>query len=407
MIRHAFVLLLSFSLLTHLNAAEPTGFVSVKGKKVVGPDGSPFALRGINLGNWLVPEGYMFRFDTASSPRLVQKVIVELIGPDAAREFWTRFQDNYISRDDIQFLKQAGFNSVRVPFNCRSFTPEDQPGVWSGRGFELLDRVIGWCREAGLRVVLDLHCAPGGQTGDNIDDSWGYPWLFESQESQERTVTLWRKIAEHYKSEPVVAGYDLLNEPIAHHFDVKKLNPRLEPLYQRIVKAIREVDSNHLVFLEGAQWASKFDVFGSPFDSKLVYSFHKYWTDPTPQVIQDYLDFSRKYNVPLYMGESGENNDEWIRKFRETLEQNEISWCFWPYKKMDAASCVASIEKPPHFDEVIAYANKPRDTFEQVRRARDAAPEAAKALDVFLENCRVKNCRVNSGYLRALGMKAP
>jgi len=407
MIRHALCLLLSLSFLGTLDAAESAAFVTVNGRKFVAPNGSPVVLRGINLGNWLVPEGYMFRMDSAGSPRLLGKVVAELIGADAARDFWIKFQDNYVTRDDIQFLKRAGFNSVRVPFNYRLFTPEDQPGVWTGRGFELLDRVIGWCREAGLWVVLDLHCAPGGQTGDNIDDSWGYPWLYENAGSQERTVALWKKIAERYKNEPVVAGYDLLNEPIAHHFDVKKLNPHLEPLYQRIVKAIREVDSNHLVFLEGAQWASKFEIFGPPFDPKLVYSFHKYWTDPTQQVIQEYLDFARKYNVPLYMGESGENNDDWIRKFREMLEQNEVSWCFWPYKKLEAASCVASIEKPAYFDQLTAFANKPRDTVEQIRRARDGAPDAAKALEAFLENCRFANCRVNSGYLRALGMKAP
>jgi hypothetical protein len=390
-----------------LAGAESSGFVSSKGRELLDPSGKPLVLRGINLGNWLVPEGYMFRMDAVNSPRLLHQLTAELLGPDAARDFWVRFQDTYITRDDIQLIKDSGFNSVRVPFNYRSFTPEDQPGVWTGRGFELLDRAIGWCREAGLWVVLDMHCAPGGQTGDNIDDSWGYPWLFESPESQERTIAVWRKIAEKYKSETIVAGYDLLNEPIAHHFDTKKLNPKLEPLYQRIVKAIREVDPNHLIFLEGAQWASKFDMFGQPFDPRLVYSFHKYWTDTGQQVIQEYLDFAAKYNVPLYMGESGENNDEWVRKFRTTLDQHNIGWCFWPYKKLDSTSCVASIEKPARFDEIIAYSKKARETFEKIRSARAGVSEASKVFDALIENCRVKNCRINSGYLRALGMKAP
>src|SRR4029079_5153973 len=103
---------------------------------------------------------------------------------------------------------------------------------------------------------------------------------------------------------------------------------------------------NHVVILEGAQWASKFDPFGPPFDSRLVYSFHKYWTDPDQKVVQEYIDFANQHQVPLFMGESGENSDDWIARFHTTLEQNQISWCFWPYKKLDSTSCPVSI-KPP------------------------------------------------------------
>ena len=179
-----------------------------------------------------------------------------------------------------------------------------------------------------------MHAAPGGQTGDNIDDSWGYPFLFESAESQELTVNIWRKIAARYRDEPTVIGYDLLNEPIAHYFDTVSLNPKLEPLYRKIVAGIREVDRNHIIFLGGAQWDTNFKVFGPPFDDKLAYTFHKYWMDVNQQAIQEYLDFRDKYNVPVWMGESGENTDEWIGSFRTLLERNNVGWCFWPYKKL-------------------------------------------------------------------------
>lgn len=119
-----------------------------------------------------------------------------------------------------------------------------------------------------------MHCAPGGQTGDNIDDSFGYPFLFESPASQLQTIKIWRKLAEIYKDEPIVIGYDLLNEPIAHYFDKDKLNLTLEPLYKRITESIREVDKNHIIFLGGAQWNTNFEPFGPPFDDKLVYISH-------------------------------------------------------------------------------------------------------------------------------------
>ena len=157
-------------------------FVSTRGKQFITPDGKPLLLKGINLGNWLLPEGYMFKFKSANSPRLIETVINQLVGEDEARRFWKSYRDNYITRDDIHFLKQSGFNSVRVPFNYRLFVSKDDPERLEGAGYELLDRVVRWCKQEGLYVILDMHAAPGGQTGDNIDDSWGYPFVRQHRE---------------------------------------------------------------------------------------------------------------------------------------------------------------------------------------------------------------------------------
>src|SRR6201991_5126930 len=187
-------------------------FVTRRGKEFISPNGNPLLLRGINLGNWLLPEGYMFKFKTANSPRLIQSVVNELIGEDEARRFWKAFREHYITREDIRFIKQSGFNSVRVPFSYRLFVSEGEQQKLEGPGYELLDQVVAWCKQEGLSVVLDMHGAPGGQTGDNIDDSWGYPFLFESAESQELTINIWRKIAARFRNEPAVLGYYLLNK---------------------------------------------------------------------------------------------------------------------------------------------------------------------------------------------------
>jgi len=170
-------------------AGGQTRFVTTGGREFVSPDGKPLLLKGINLGNWLLPEGYMFKFKTTNSPRLIQAAINELVGEDEARQFSKTYRDNYIARADISFIKQSGFNSVRVPFSYRLFVSDSR---LEGPGYELLDRVVDWCRREGLYVILDMHAAPGGQTGDNIDDSFGYPFLFESPESQELTVNLWQ-----------------------------------------------------------------------------------------------------------------------------------------------------------------------------------------------------------------------
>jgi hypothetical protein len=106
------------------------------------------------------------------------------------------------------------------------------------------------------------------------------------------------------------------------------------------------------------------------------------------------------------MGESGENTDEWIESYRTLLEEHHIGWYFWPYKKLDATSCVASVNPPVDWAAIVAYANGPRTTFEEIRKNRPPKEKAAKALSDYLERVKFANCRINNGYLKALGLKA-
>lgn len=401
--------LLLLALLSLAPALAEGPFVGVRGTDIIGPDGKPLLLKGVNLGNWLVPEGYMFKTGQVNSPRMINDLLSELIGPAAAAEFWQKYLDAYITAADIHFLKAIGANSLRVPFNYRLFTNESYLGtVDADRGFAILDRLIAWCKAEQIYLILDMHSAPGGQTGDNIDDSYGYPFLFESEADQQLAADVWKKIAERYANEPVVIGYDLLNEPIAPFFDKANLNPKLEPLYQRLAAAIRTVDRNHLLFLGGAQWDQNFTVFGKPFDKKAVYTFHNYWTEATEDVIDPWLDFRDRYDVPVYCGETGENNDAWIRDFRNLLDHYHVGWAYWPYKKMDSPVCVAGFDRPADYHLVMSYAGAPRGAFVDIRKARPEDRAAVKkALDDLLINCRFENCKPNASYIEALGFKMP
>ncbi len=390
-------------LLSGISFSQENNFVTTKDKEII-YQGKPILLKGINLGNWLEPEGYMFKFKTANSYRLINDVISELIGPADAAKFWQTFRSQYITKEDIKLIKESGLNSVRIPFDYKLFLSDQHPGVWFDEGFKLLDNVIAWCKEYNVWAILDLHCAPGGQTGDNIDDGYGYPFLFENAQSQDLTAELWKKIADRYKNEPIVLGYDLLNEPIAPFFNTAELNKHLEPVYKKITAAIREVDTNHIIILGGAQWDSNFKIFGKPFDSKSIYTFHKYWSDTTQSVIQEYVDFRDQNNVPVWLGESGENKDQWISSFRSLLERNNIGWCFWPYKKLDARTCMVSINKTPEFDSVIEFSEKHRESFEDIRKNRPSNEIIEKALGDYLNNIRLSNCKINKGYLNALGL---
>lgn len=395
------LLIVSFGTLN----AQGTGYFSTKGKEIVDPQGKPVLLKGIGLGNWLVPEGYMFKFDKVSSPRLITDLFKVLLGEVEAEKFWNRFRADYITREDIKFLKECGFNSIRIPFNYRLFVTEAPYHELKGVGYALLDSAVKWCRAFDLPVVLDMHCAPGGQTGDNIDDSYGYPFLFESEENILLTERIWVKLAEIYKNEKIVIGYDLLNEPIAHYFDKDKLNPLLEPFFMRLTSAIRKVDRNHIIFIAGAQWNSNFSVFGKPFDDNLVYTFHKYWTPPTKDVIIDYINYGEKYNVPIWLGESGENTNEWINEFRIVLEKENIGWCFWPYKKMESPRGVVSISAPEGYDGVINFAKNFDISYGYIRDAKIDYSKMKTVFNKYLENIKLKNCTINKEYLKALGLK--
>jgi endoglucanase len=384
-----------------LTYGDNNRFVQARGSDLVTPDNQRLQLRGNNLGNWLVPEGYMFLLDRgAASPREIERLFNELIGPSAAEDFWHEYRRRYINKKDIHFLRVAGFNSIRIPLHYKFFLTDDS------EGFRLLDQVVSWAKEEGLWVILDMHCAPGGQTGTNIDDSWGYPWLFDSQREQDLVVRIWTRIARHYRDEPTVLGYDLLNEPIPPFRQVAKYNGLLEPLYRRMTTAIRGVDNNHVIVVEGAQWDGNFSVFGPPFAKNLVYEFHRYWTTPTQDVIQQYVDFRAKYNVPIWLGESGENNTQWIHSFVRLLEENRIGWCFWPYKKMQDNAGVTSFRKPVYWDEIIAYAEAPGTSAaaEQRLTVRPSLEHSRKALEDLLAHIQFENCTINTDYLQALGL---
>jgi hypothetical protein len=182
-------------------AETQDGFVKARGKHLVSPAGDKLTLRGINLVTWFEPEGYMFLFEGGpQSPREIEAFFNELIGPSAAAEFWEEYRRQYITESDIQLIQRSGLNSVRIPLHYKFFLPDAE-------GFEVLDPALDWCRRAGVWVILDMHCVPGGQTGANIDDSWGYPWLYESVKDQELICDVWRRIAQRYRDNPIVIGY--------------------------------------------------------------------------------------------------------------------------------------------------------------------------------------------------------
>jgi endoglucanase len=384
--------------------AEKMGFVSLRGTEFIAPDGAPLRLKGINLGNWLLPEGYMFGFSKARAPWQIEQMIKELLGTEANNAFWRQWRTNFITEQDIRYIRSTGANMVRVPFDFRQFTPQDHPEISLRLGFALLDKIVDWSSRAHQYDLFDMHAAPCAQTGTNIDNSYGYPRLYEDSACRARTEQIWRRIARHYARNRQVIGYDLLNEPIPNEY--LGLNPELEPLYKEIASAIRQVDVNHILFISGAQWGSNFDVFRDVhFDRKLAYTFHMYWREPNEQSFASPLTFSKKHQVPIFLGESGENTDEWINTFRTALDKKNIGWAFWTYKRLDTTRSMRTYRRPEYWNEIVSYEEQFDLPLAERRKALPSAEHSRMALSGLLRNIRFVNTQANPGFVNALGFR--
>lgn len=390
-------------------AGSAKDFLKVNGPDIVDSKGEKFHIKGTNLGNWLNPEGYMFGFQRTSSAHMIDEALRELVGPTEARRFWQNFKDNYITEADFRFIAEKGANTIRVPFNYRMFTNEDYMGLNDAdEGFRRLDDCVRWARKNGVRLILDMHDCPGGQTGDNIDDSYGYPWLMTDPVAQQQFIDIWRQIAEHYADEDVILGYELANEPVATYWEGEerdRLNAALEPLYKRATAAIREVDPNHIILLGGPQWNSYFGNFTDwTFDDNIMYTCHRYGGPATAEAIASYIEFRDKTNRPMYMGELGHNTDEWMSDFVDAMRANNIGYTFWPYKKIGDSAMTGVAEPEGWKEELAAFVEAPRGSYGEIRDARKLCSQerGVELLNRYVENAKAPNMLVHDSYIRAI-----
>lgn len=395
---------------TNENQSAQAQFLRVEGRDIITPQGDKFFIQGTNLGNWLNPEGYMFGFRKCNSPRMINDAFCQMIGPDATAKFWKQFKDNYITEADIKFIASTGANTVRLPFHYKLFTDEDYMGLDAAQdGFQRIDSLVSWCRNADLKLILDMHDAPGGQTGDNIDDSWGgYPWLMVSEESQDKFCDIWEKIAERYADEPVILGYELINEPVATYFGDEQdaLNTALIEVLKKGLAAIREVDQNHIVLIGSPQWNSNFKPLeGVDFnDHNIMFTCHRYGGDPTAEAIKSYIDFRDSTNRPMYMGEIGHNTTQWQADFVKAMKENNIMYTFWPYKKCKD-SCMNGFDLPENWDRIIEFTEADRSSYAETRKNRPETAMANAAMEQLLQNIKFENCHPQNDYIESMGMK--
>ena len=391
--------LLFFLSLTMTHALKGQGFLRTDGQRIVTESGDDFLLRGMGLGGWMLQEGYMLQTaEFANAQHKIRERITDLIGEQRAQEFYDAWLENHVTEADVIALKSWGFNSIRLPMHYNLFTlpiqqePVEGEHTWLDKGIQLTDRLLEWCEKHEMYLVLDLHAAPGGQGQDEGISDYDplLPSLWESAANQDKTVALWRRLADHYKDSPWIAGYDLINET---NWNIPG-GTALRNLYGRITEAIREVDQRHIIFIEGNWFANDFTGLTPPWDDNMVYSPHKYWSFNDQNSIQWVLDLRAEHNVPLYLGESGENSNVWFQEAIQLLEDNNIGWAWWPMKKIEDIAGPLSIQKTEGYERLL--------NFWKGNAARPDADEAYATLMDLTDKIKIENCRIQPDVMDAM-----
>lgn len=393
------IIVLVFFVCCHTNTYAQ-GFLKAEGKIIINDEsGEEVLLKGMGLGGWMVQEGYMLQTASFANPQhQIKERIQDVIGEENTNLFYDAWLSNHVTEADIIALKEWGFNSVRLPMHYNLFTLpiQEEPIVgentWLDKGFELTDNLLEWCKNHEMYVILDLHAAPGGQGKDEgiSDYDPSLPSLWESALNQDKTVALWRRIAEHYKDEPWIGGYDLINEtnwPMTNNF-------QLRSIYERITETIREVDQRHIIFIEGNWFANDFSGLTPPWDNNMVYSPHKYWSINDQESIQWVLDMREQFDVPLYLGETGENSNVWFKDAVKLFADNNIGWAWWPMKKIESIAGPLSVEKTEGYSRLLDY-------WSGVGSKPSMEESFATLMDIT-DKLKFENCRFQPDMIDAL-----
>ena len=326
----------------------------VDGDRLVDGAGRRVVLRGFGLGGWMNMENFITGYPGTEAQ--MRAALARVLGPEVFATFTDRLLADFFTDADAAYLASLGLNALRVPFNYRHFEDDARPFELKEEGFALLDRVVRACANHGIYTILDLHALPGRQNQHWHSDNpthWADFW--NHSHFQDRAVHLWEALADRYRDEPWVAGYNPVNEPADHTGEV------IEPFYRRLESAIRAVDPRHVLFLDGNTYSTDFSMFHDPFPNT-VYTAHDYAlpgitadgaypgtvdgrTFDRGVLEQTFLErtaFMRRTGTPIWIGEFGPiyTGDPGRDAERRQLLADQLdiyaahgaSWSLWTYK---------------------------------------------------------------------------
>lgn len=366
-IGQAFALLGIFMFSINIAHAQ---YVHTNGTQIVDGEGNPIYFTGMNLGNWLLWEGYLMMgdFNYRTHTQFLNSLATAFGGNlEQAKEFEHQWRLNYVTEQAVIDLKNLGFNSVRVPFHYNMFW---ENGQLSNHGFQYFDRLIEWCSTHEIYILLDMHAAPGyqnpGDHSDNLDSDASQPRDsvgFWDGNNVQIASQVWRHIANRYANEPIIWGYDLINEPVLEAGREYELLPSMIEMRN----AIREVDTNHMIVAEGGWWASQLQFLdwtnletqaatgiSSKWDDNLVYETHHYVFGNVGLLEELYArdDITNNLNIPLILGEYGEDTNNVIRQMTDWSLSNIAGHFPWSFKKMSHDRTLWTIQPNNAYNQV-------------------------------------------------------
>lgn len=430
------VLLLASRLFVGSAVAQPMSMLHTQGIALLNARNQPVVLRGLNVGGWLLQESYILRTDSLNAQWRIQQAMLRTMPEAAVEDFYRRYRAGFVTKADIDFIARQGFNCVRLPLHYDLFltaaqrrartqalqnphniaayvqslsTWYDQNQLFTDtnklEGFRLIDDVLRWCAANRLYVVLDLHAAPGGQGADrNISDCLVPLDLWKRRDTQGRllyqdlTVRLWQQISRRYKNDARVALYDFINEPngMTTANGLTGDNSELSELYSRLIDMVRAQNDQHVVLLEGNGYGNEYtnltpDKLRTVHKRNLMYNAHRYWcpndattADPNPlqiNLISNLVAFRDRWQVPVWVGETGENSNEWFAAAVQELNKQNIGWCHWTLKRVDGRTSLLNV---PRYGSILTEAGR----------------------TALLRNSEFRNCTVNTDVVAALTQPA-
>lgn len=326
------------------NKIREEDFLHVEEGMLVNEKGEQVLLQGVNLGGWLLQESWMCPVngeDRKWANLDTLQVLESRFGTEKTAKLIESYQDNWITEWDIENIANMGCNVIRVPFWYRNFMKDTQ-GTWitenpdDNPGFKRLDWVIEQAGENDMYVILDMHGCPGGQSMDHCCGTLGVNELYTDETCQNTMELLWRTIAARYKDNPVVAAYDIMNEPQnnsgyegEHSYDPWNSQSweMSNQIYDRVIKAIREVDNRHVITVEGIWRVSNLPDPKTVGWENVMYQTHLYDDNSGfAKQTQAMADTMQKYGVAGYVGEF--QNLYGIALCKE----KNINWTTWTYK---------------------------------------------------------------------------
>lgn len=270
------------------------------------------------------------------------------------------YQDHYWTEDDFDYCQQIGMNCIRLPFWYRNLVDENGEFYenWSSR----LDWFVEEAGKRGIYVILDMHGAPGSQSGSDHSGRDGREekekaseFFFgeNAQANQELYYRIWETVAEHFQDNPWVAAYDLLNEAYSSYRyeatrSAEELHQLLWDIYDTTYRKIRQIDRNHVIIMEAVWFAEDLPDPGQYGWENVMYEYHHYyWGDydnlegKQVEDMRGRLNDIRRadYDVPGYLGEfTFFNNLKAWEKALKLVDDYGLSWTTWTYKTTEGNS---------------------------------------------------------------------